>query len=208
MRTRKIVLLVLLAYCAPTVLAGYSDGFITAGEYEYSVTWRTYAPPLIVDGGGADRISIRDYGALAVKSTSTPLAPPWDGYPGGVYDIVTYDNSHLLFLGGLTELITTRGSATAELKGGKIHLIKSMQYTAKTNSDPHIDLYCQSGWSWINNDPLLGIQGKWMDGSSFEIEFINDSTYDPTWTNINVIVPEPATLLLLSLGAVLLRREK
>jgi len=32
--------------------AGYSDGFITAGEYEFGVTWRSNDPPLIVNGGG------------------------------------------------------------------------------------------------------------------------------------------------------------
>ena len=196
----------LFLVCASVGFAGYSDGFITAGEYEFGVTWRSYDPPLIVDGGGADRISVRDYGRLIVKSTSRPLSAY---HPvGGVYDILLFNNSRLSFLGGATELITIGSSATAELKGGSINLIKSMQYTIKTNSDPHIDLYCKPGWSWISNSPLIGIQGNWMDGTSFRIEFINDATYDPVWTNINVIVPEPATLLLLSLGGLLTRRRK
>ncbi len=199
----------LFACWAPNLLAGYTDGFITAGEYEYAVTWRSFNPPLIVNGGGADEISVRDNGRLIVQSTSKPLS--LYSPVGGVYDILLYNTSHLLYTGGLTELITIGGNgtinATAELRGGSINLIKSMQFTEKTGSGPHIDLYCQSGWSWINNDPLVGIQGKWLDGSSFNIEFINHADFDPAWTNINVI-PEPTTLLLLGLGGLLVQRKK
>lgn len=192
----------LFIFFTPLLVAGYSDGFITSGEYEYMITWRSNNPTLIVDGGGADRISVRDSGRLEVRSTSTPLGIDI----GGVYDIALFNTSHLLYTGGLTELITIGSSATAELRGGSINLIKSMQFTEKTGADPHIDLYCQSGWSWISNNPLLGIQGLWLDDTSFYIEFINDSTYDTVWTNINII-PEPTTMLLLGLGGVLIRRK-
>lgn len=204
MMKRIMPILLLITFCVPAWSGVADDGFLSAGEYDYgNITWRFSNPPLVVDGGGASMISMRDNGYLIVKSTSTPLQMD----VGGVYDIALYNTSHLLYTGGLTELITIGSSATAELRGGSINLIKSMQFTEKTSAGPHIDLYCQSGWSWINNDHLLGIQGKWMDGFSFEIEFINDSTYDLTWTNINVITPEPATLLLLGLGGLLIRRK-
>jgi hypothetical protein len=42
-----------LAVCCTPVFAGLADdGFLTTGEYIGSVTWRSYDPPLIVDGGG------------------------------------------------------------------------------------------------------------------------------------------------------------
>jgi hypothetical protein len=195
--------------CVSAGFAGYSDGFITAGEYEYAVRWSNYQTPLIVDGGGADQISVRDNGRLIVKSTSKPLSAY---HPvGGVYDILLYNTAHLLYLDGVTELIRITGNgtinSTAELRGGSINWINSMQYTATLGLGPHIDLYCQPGWSWLDGDPMKGIKGNWMDGSPFEIKFSNDPTYDPVWTNINVIIPEPATLMLLGIGGILLRRK-
>lgn len=203
---KRAVLCLLFALCLSTIFAGYSDGFLTADDdYEGAITWRSYDPPLIVDGGGASRISVRDNGRLIIQSTSTPLK----NLVGGVYDIALYNSGQLLFLGGETELITIGSSATAELRGGTINSIKSMQYTDKTNSDPHIDLYCQKdSWSWISDDPLLGIQGLWLDGTPFCIEFINDFDYDPVYTNLNIITPEPATLLLLGMGGLLIRRKR
>ncbi len=203
----KRLALFLLVVCSPVFGGIADDGFITAGEYDYGgITWWLNDPPLIVDGGGAYQISVRDNGRLIVKSTSTPLSSSIPG--SGVYDILLGNNAQLLYLNGVTELIATNGNATADLKGGSINYIKSMQYTNMTGADPHINIYCLSGYSWIENDPMKGIQGQWWDGSSFRIEFINHAQFDPVWTNINYIIPEPATLLLLAAGSLMLRPKK
>ena len=138
-----------------------------------------------------------------MQSTSIPL----QRYVSGVYDILLFNNAQLLYLDGVTELITIGSSAVAELQGGSINYIKSMQYTTKIGADPHIDLYCLPGWSWISDNPLLGIEGQWWNGSPFSIKFINDFDYDPAWTNINIITPEPTTMILFGLGGLFLGRK-
>jgi hypothetical protein len=158
---------------------------------------------LLLRGGGAIQISVRDNGRLIVQSTSTPL----QRYVSGVYDILLFNGS-LLYLDGVTELIAINDDSVADLKGGSINYIKSMQYTNMTGDDPHVNLYCLPGHAWINGDPLKGVQGRWWDGSPFSIQFINHVEFDPAWTNINFIIPEPATFVLLASAGLLLRRKK
>ncbi len=203
---KRIILCLSLTFCLPTAFAGYSDGFITAGEYEFGVIWRSCQIPLIVDGGGADEISVRDNGCLIVKSTSKPLSLY---HPvGGVYDILLFDSARLLYLDGVTEFIRVTQSNTVFLQGGSINAIKTMRFAATGNEN--IFIYAQNGWSWLDDDPMKGIQGKWrVGGSDFRIEFFNDEVFgtDPVWMSIKVI-PEPAAVVLFGIGSILLRRKK
>jgi hypothetical protein len=178
----------------------WNDGWITAGEYAGHATWTSDTQPLIVDGGGAISIEMRKYSQLEVQSTSTPL-----GLGGGIQYIGLLNNSHLNYYDGETFNIMLYGYATADLYGGRIDYLTSFQYATTT----HVNIYALPGWSWISNDRMEGIQGQWWNGSPFRILFDNEEDFDitPVWTTVNVITPEPASLLLMTVGILLIRKR-
>ena len=208
MMKRLLLLFLLVFLCSPIWGDILDDNKISAGEYAFGVTWQSYDPPLTVDGGGADEISVGENGLLIVESTSTPLVAPWYENRGGVYDILLFDESQLLYKDGVTEYISVVGNAKATLKGGSINLIDVMKYPSH-DPEPNVEIYCQDGWSWIDNDPLSGIEGNWLaNGLPFYIEFNNQAGFDPVYENVEVITPEPTTLALLAFGCLLIRRKK
>ncbi|RKY06450.1 MAG: hypothetical protein DRP66_08785, partial [Planctomycetota bacterium] len=130
---------------------------------------------------------------------------PGNWHTGGITDIWLDDYSSLLYLDGVTEEVTVTEHSSAILKGGRIDAITSLQNVIT----PSIDLYCQVGWELITDTSgKIFITGLWMDGTDFNIQLINDPDYDDTWENINVIVPEPTTLILMGIGGILLRQKR
>ena len=201
-------MLVLCVYCLCPVYAGYDDGLISAGEYEWGV--EIFGGTLVVDGGGAMVIEARGSSQVAVYSTSSPLGTG----VGGIMDLALTNTSRLDYYGGITQELTVYKNATAHLQGGRIDGISSGQYVTWVNGEPtgqHIFIYAQDGWEWkYENGKIRGIAGLWLDsGTPFDIRFttLYEPDYDPVWANVKV-VPEPATLLLMALGGSFLLRRK
>jgi hypothetical protein len=189
------------------VSAQYESGGLISGYEEFV---ETFSGLLVIDGGGATVIEMRNSAHLEVQSTTPFIA----GY-GGIWDIVLKNNSHLDYYGGQTEELTIRNNATANLYGGRIDAITSFQNIFWMYGEPtgqHINLYCQPGWSWLTDSAQnkVGITGLWMDGKPFTIQFQDRTSlgFGPVWANINVIVPEPASIMLLALGGFLIKKRK
>ncbi len=51
----KRMALFLLGVCSPVFGGVVDDGYLMAGEHDWFITWRSYDPPLIVDGGGQEK---------------------------------------------------------------------------------------------------------------------------------------------------------
>ena len=208
---KRIILFLLFVVYFSSVNAQFENGgLISAGVYEGYV--ECLSGFLVVNGGGADTIMVRNTAHLEVWSTSQFVPGQ-----GGIWDIVLTNTSRLDYYGGETEELTLYKNAEAHLYGGRIDAITSFQnvfwyYDQPTNQ--HVNIYAKPGWSWIEDRQLhkVGIQGVWADGTPFNIQFLDRTSFgaDPTWANINVIevIPEPATLLLFGLGGLLIRRKK
>lgn len=204
---KKILLCLSIWCCVFTSMASISDssktadGYLTAGEYT-SVSL-VNNEKLIVMGGGAAFIDAWDNSRLEIYSTSLPLS--YDG-KRGVYDIALNDNSTLLFEGGATQSLKLFKNSTALLKGGIINYITIYH---RPQDSCFVTIDCQDGWEWLyTGGKITGIKGLWHNGSSFQIALSNvGSPWPDTAQYVNVI-PEPATLVLLASGGLLLRRQK
>jgi hypothetical protein len=206
MMMKRVICFMLAVSCLSTANAGYeyADRVISRGEYVWGLDWLSGV--LVIDGGGGTPIEVRNSSRIEVWSTSTPLGTG----VGGIMDLVVGHNARLDYHGGVTEEFSIGQNATAYLHGGRIDFISSYQYVTWIDGKPtgqHIHIHAQDGWEWkYENGQIKGVKGLWLDGSAFDIRFIDKAGYDPVWAN--VYIPEPTTLLLMGLGTFLLHRRR
>ncbi|NLW83224.1 MAG: PEP-CTERM sorting domain-containing protein [Phycisphaerae bacterium] len=159
---------------------------------------------LLMTGGGGHTLDL-GYDSFAIIQGTAPYNQ--DVYPsGGIERISVAGYAHLDFLGGEVYEIGVGSYGTATLSGGAIQRLRTTQVVVYGQIEPYVTLYHKG----YEHDELTNMLiGFWADGSPFAIQLVDVPNYTPTIDNINfVYIPEPATLLLLGLGGLLIRRKK
>jgi len=200
---KRIVLLMGVLVCS-----GISRAMVITDTYEYDIRLEN-SDFLLVTGGGADQVTAFDNSSIEIRGTARPLQID----VGGIWNMTLFHNSTLSYYGGETGGITFYSNASAVLQGGRIDYISSYQYVPMPNNTayPHIEIISRE---YDDSNPNL-ITGIWnvdndSDGEfdTFSINLIDQTGYDHVIDNITfTIIPEPATLCMVAVGVLLVRRR-
>ena len=181
------------------VSATYGDyDYTISDSYEYGI-FTLDNNSLLVTGAGAYNIRARNNSYVEVQNTAMLQINA-----GGIYTLDLDDTSTMNFYNGSMGGFNIYKDAEVAFSGGRIDYIHSFQ-----DSDvlKHITFICNVD-SVNYNTSTHQLTGDWLNGKgSFNIILENQANYDSVYSNIN-FVPEPATLLTLSLGGLLIRRKK
>ena len=190
-----MTVLLALTLAVPAFATDYT---ITGGFYGTKI-YRDY-DTLLMTGGGVNSITAEDESFLDIRNTS-----PFAVGSGGVGTLDMWDSSRLKFSGGQIYWFDIDDYATAVLSGGWINTLRN--YNEQPVYDKRIEIICKE---YSYNTQTKKLTGIWGNDSAFNIQ-LSDSpqyTYTPTYNILKfTIIPEPASLLLLGLGGLLIRRK-
>jgi hypothetical protein len=202
---KKLLILGVLAYLAVPVQATYYE--ITTG-YTPGLSLQN-SDTLLMTGGGIGILDLEVSSSATIEGTD-----PLEEGSGGIWDLNLVGDSHLDFSGGELRYLDISDNAIATLSGGSILSIESNQVAWQWDygidppvqvPNPHITIIYSGDLPTVDASNIL--TGLWGDGSEFSIQLIDVQGYSQAIDNIQ-FVPEPASLLLLGLGGLMLRRKK
>jgi len=205
----------LVVFCACTSAAlGYFDFTVTG--YMDS-TFNLNNQSLLVNGDGIQKIVGRGTSYIEVRNTL-----PLQEHIGGIGHVNLLDTGSMNLYGGEVGTVEVSGNSAVSISAGHVELLYVNGHSAVTvtggeigsvtvgmnvSQDAIITFVCDltSLNYTYSQEKLVGIDGRWLDGSSFDIEIKNQG-YLPTSDYLR-FVPEPSTLLLMALGGFLLNRR-
>jgi hypothetical protein len=206
----KRIFIIIVLSMVSSAFAGYDFIVTDGGSADLTLNGHQ---TLLMTGGAGDSLTLTEWSYAKILNTS-----PYSVYPtGGIRELGLMGYSHLDFYGGDVFYMGLGSYSTATLYGGKFQEIRSGQTLFIIGSDPvtgdpiynsHIEIFARD---WLYNAANKRLTGTWGDFSKFNIQLVDYTQYgySPTIDNIKfTIVPEPLTLMLLTLGGLLIRRRK
>jgi len=182
---KKIILLISLVFSLPA-FAGYTYVIDSYGPVPDLYGTESL---LMIEQGGDNMITLWDNSSAKIVSTSVLK----QGF-GGIQYLTQLGNSYLDF------------------SGGEIY---SNQSAWKLAGDPPVSVWnphitiVYSGALPVLNLTSHVLTGLWGNGTNFSIYLPNITGYSPAIDNIKfTIIPEPASLILLAVVGLLVRKRK
>lgn len=195
------------------------DGAVTSRYYAANLRGYNNSQINIYGGMITGYLQVYDYSTLNLYNDFAEVDPIYGGIAGGpgshnystinVFDgyvgtgFASYNYSTANMSGGSVGRISFFDYSIANITGGQIDYLHTSDFSTVTFYGRNF--FCGSGLT-LDGNRVLGtgiLSGEWLDGTLWTMD-INENYSTATI----LAIPEPATLLLLGLGVVILRSKR
>ena len=186
---KKIILLLMLFLISQ---ATWATAYVVGPGDEFGNWIIDDYDTFLMTGGQGEDLSFSDWSTGTINDTD-PIIGEMDG---GIWEVTTYSYSELTINGGEINDLESYHESLIHIYGGQI-----LGDLTVYNSTAWVHIY---GYDFGGSSSV--VTGFWADNTPFSINLVDDgiSTYNQI---VFHIIPEPATLLMLGLGGLVLRNK-